>query len=219
MSIETLFVLDASVLAEALGSPDIQEREGERLVDSGSLSEEVLVRQIQAGRHDLIAHLVRTHSNKLFAVILRMVQSYSTAEDILQNTWVRVVRKFHQYDSSRPLKPWLTRIALNCCRDYWRREQLSRFWKRSSHYEKPNGSGIELTEDSLKAVDEQIEIYKALSTLSPKLREVVVLKFYSGFTHDEIADVLRVPAGTIKSRLSYALSALRKYFDDKGEAR
>ncbi len=219
MSIETSFALDASILAEALGSPDIQDREGERLVDSGSLSEEVLTRQIQAGCHDLLAHLVRKHSNNLFAVILRMVQSYSTAEDILQNTWVRVVHKFHQYDSSLPLKPWLTRIALNCCRDYWRREQLNRLWKRSSHYEKPNGSGIELTEDSLKGVDDQIEISKALSTLSPKLREVVVLKFYSGFTHDEIADVLRVPAGTIKSRLSYALSALRKYFDDKGEAR
>lgn len=103
MSVGTYWVLDASILVGALSGPDIWRREGERLVNLRSGKNEALVTQIQAGQQDLMADLVRQHSDRLFAVILRMVQSHSTAEDILQNTWVRVIRKFHQYDPSRPL--------------------------------------------------------------------------------------------------------------------
>lgn len=219
MSVGTYWALDASVLAGALSGPDIWRRKEERLVNLRSGKNEALATQIQAGRQDLMAELVRQHSDRLFAVILRMVQSHSTAEDILQNTWVRVIRKFHQYDPSRPFVPWLTRIALNCCRDFWRRERLRQFLSLSSHSEKPEVLDSKIAPESQKALDQQIEVSKALATLSPKLREVVVLKFYSGLTHDEIAEVLRISAGTVKSRLNYALFNLRKYFDKRGEGK
>ena len=217
MSVGTYWVLDASILAGALNDPDIWRREGERLVNLRSGKNEALVTQIQAGRQDLMADLVRQHSDRLFAVILRMVQSHSTAEDILQNTWVRVIRKFHQYDPSRPFVPWLTQIAINCCRDFWRRERLRQFLSLSSHSEKPEVLDPKIATESQKALGQQIEVSKALANLSPKLREVIVLKFYSDLTHDEIAEVLRLPSGTVKSRLSYALINLRKYFDERGE--
>lgn len=219
MSVGTYWVLDASILAGALSGPDIWRRERERLVNLRSGKNEALVTQIQAGRQDLMADLVRQHSDRLFAVILRMVQSHSTAEDILQNTWVRVIRKFHQYDPSRPFVPWLTQIAINCCRDFWRRERLRRFLSLSSHSEKPEVLDPKIATESQKALDQQIEVSKALANLSPKLREVIVLKFYSDLTHDEIAEVLRISAGTVKSRLNYALFNLRKYFDKKGEGK
>lgn len=217
MSVGTFLAVDALVFAGALSGQDIWRKEGDRLVNSGTLTDEALVRQIQAGRQDLIAELVHQHSDRLFAIIRCMVQSHSTAEDILQNTWVRVIRKFHQYDPSQPFVPWLTQIAINCCRDHWRRERLRQFWRLSSHSEKSKVIDSYLAAESQEAVDEQIEVSKALATLSPKLREVIVLKFYSGFTHDEIAEVLRVPSGTVKSRLSYALFNLRKYFETRGE--
>lgn len=219
MSVGTYWVLDASILAGALSGPDIWRREGERLVNLRSGKNEALVTQIQAGRQDLMADLVRQHSDRLFAVILRMVQSHSTAEDILQNTWVRVIRKFHQYDPSRPFVPWLTQIAINCCRDFWRRERLRQFLSLSSHSEKPEVLDPKIATESQKALGQQIEVSKALANLSPKLREVIVLKFYSDLTHDEIAEVLRISAGTVKSRLNYALFNLRKYFDKKGEGK
>lgn len=219
MSVGTYWVLDASILAGALSGPDIWRREGERLVNLRSGENEALVTQIQAGQQDLMADLVRQHSDRLFAVILRMVQSHSTAEDILQNTWVRVIRKFHQYDPSRPFVPWLTQVAINCCRDFWRRERLRQFLSLSSHSEKPEVLDPKIATESQKALGQQIEISKALANLSPKLREVIVLKFYSDLTHDEIAEVLRISAGTVKSRLNYALFNLRKYFDKKGEGK
>ena len=219
MSVGTYWVLDASALTGALSNPFVRNREGESLVDSRSRSDEALARQIQSGRQDLIAELVSQHSDRLFAIIRRMVQSHTNAEDILQNTWIHVIRKFHQYDPSRPFVPWLTRIALNCCRDHWRRERLRRFLSLSSHSETLEVIDPKLATEPLKAVDEQIEVSKALITLSSKLREVVVLKFYSGLTHDEIAEVLRISAGTVKSRLNYALFNLRKYFDKKGEGK
>lgn len=219
MSVGTYWVLDASILVGALSGPDIWRREGERLVNLRSGENEALVTQIQAGQQDLMADLVRQHSDRLFAVILRMVQSHSTAEDILQNTWVRVIRKFHQYDPSRPFVPWLTQIAINCCRDFWRHERLRQFLSLSSHSEKPEVLDPKIATESQKALGQQIEISKALANLSPKLREVIVLKFYSDLTHDEIAEVLRISAGTVKSRLNYALFNLRKYFDKKGEGK
>lgn len=62
---------------------------------------------------------------------------------------------------------------------------------------------------------EELDISRALSHLSLKLREVVVLKFYSGLTQEEIARVLNVPTGTVKSRLHGALGRLRDYFDER----
>lgn len=215
MSTNTILTLDSSILAAAFcetKAPILAER---KVKDLKSLSEEELARKIQAGRKDLISTLVHQHSDRLFRIILHMVQSHNAAEDILQDTWVRIIRKFHQYNPSRPLSSWLTQIAINRCRDYWRRERLRSLQKR------PDSLDIDktLSPDFHTEVERQVYIKKVLMTLSPKIREVVVLKFYSGLTHDEIAHVLRVPTGTVKSRLHFALNKLREHLDNKGEKR
>lgn len=217
MSVATLKVLNFSVLAGTLSNPDIQKSEEKGLEDLRNLSDEALARQIQAGRRDLLGEFVRKHSDQLFSIIRRMVQPQSTAEDILQDTWIHVVRKFHQFDPSRPIKPWLFRIALNCCRDYWRRERLRNLWKHSVSFRRDGDWNTKHSVNSHKDIEDQIIVSRALSALSPKLREVVVLQFYSGLTHNEIAQVLRVPSGTVKSRLHFALHKLREHFNGKGE--
>ena len=168
-------------------------------------------------QRECVGDLVRQHSHRLFLIILRMVQSYSVAEDILQDTWMKVVRKLHQHDPSLPFSPWLTQIAVNRCRDYWRKKA------------RQGGSGaVDKSQDidtleSEKKRDTQAEIesrdtaQKALMCLSPKLREVVVMKFYSGFTGEEIADILKLPSGTVKSRLNAALDKMRIHLK-RGEA-
>ena len=170
---------------------------------------DTLVTQIQAGHRECIAALVQEHSHRLYFVILRMVQSQSAAEDILQETWILVMRKLHQHDSIRPIAPWLTQIAINCCRSYWRKERLRSFLKPSEFIARHQNLEPKPTGDSPKTWEHRQLAGRALQDLSPKLREVVVLKFYSGLTQDEIAEVLKIPVGTVKSRLNYALNTMR----------
>lgn len=208
--------LDNFLLAAAFGDSKKERSSAERLLtNSEVLSAEALAEKIQAGHKDLIDVLVRRYSNWLYTIILRMVQSHIAAEDILQETWVRIIRKFQKYDSSRPLSSWLAAIAVNQCRDYWRRERIRSFWKRSSSPESSEDPDKIVASYSDKDVEKQIEISDALMNLSHKLRQVVVLKFYSGLTHDEIAQILMVPSGTVKSRLHDALMKLRKYFGEE----
>jgi RNA polymerase sigma factor (sigma-70 family) len=173
--------------------------------------DETIASQISSGRNDLIDILVNRYSDRLFRTILRLIQSHGAAEDILQDTWIKVMRKIHQYDPSRPFSSWLTRIAVNGCRDYWRREQRRRIWKHSSAINKNGDFKLEETfiQDDVEMKENQAMISRALMKISHKLREVVVLKFFNGMTYEEIAQVLGVPAGTVKSRLHYALTKLR----------
>lgn len=170
---------------------------------------ENVARQIQAGHPELFGELVRLHSGSLLLIIRRLIGNRAAADDLLQETWEAVVKKFGTYDCDRPLKPWLTKIAINRCRDHLRRERLRRFWRSVSKRQESAGeqecAGVREPRNSL----ENLEIADAVSALSPKLREVVVLKFYSDLTHDEIAKVLGIPAGTVKSRLFYALTQLK----------
>lgn len=181
--------------------------------DSQIPSDETIAGQISSGRVDQVDLLVNRYSDRLFRIILRLVQSHGVAEDILQDTWIKVMRKIHQYDPSRPFFSWLARIAVNGCRDYWRRELRRRIWKQHTAIHKDGDSRPEetCTQEDLEMRENQELISKALMKISQKLREVVVLKFFNGMTYEEIAQVLDVPAGTVKSRLHYALSKLRSH--------
>lgn len=178
-----------------------------------ALSEETLIVSIKVGRTDLVRELVRRHSDRLLLIILRMVQSRSSAEDILQETWIKFLGSIKRVDPGRPIMPWLTRIALNCCRDHLRKERIRSLWAR--------GEGRRQTLVIIGKGDhqqvgpgfEQVDLDRGLQSLSTKLRAVVVLKFYSGLMISEIADILGIPEGTVKSRLNKALRRLRQFFE------
>jgi RNA polymerase sigma-70 factor (ECF subfamily) len=206
---------NAAVFSAAWGHPNSPSA-AEVVLNHFDFSEdESLARQIQSGRMDLMELLIRRHSDRLFRVILHMVPAHNAAEDILQDTWVRVIRKIHQYNTSFPLLTWLTSIALNQCRDYWRRERLRNFWKRSDTAEGTDGTETIPAPDSNPGIESRMDVSRALAKLPQKFREVVVLKFYSGLTQEEIARVLKVPDGTVKSRLYYALGKLRRCLENK----
>lgn len=165
------------------------------------------VRQIKAGRSDLIELLVRKHSDRLYHIILRMVQSPAAAEDLLQDTWVFVMRNLHKFDTAYPLPPWLTQIAINACRSYLRRERLRGLLKLT----KINSPPSEPASDVPREVEVKKLAQAALKSLSPRLREIVVLKFYSSLTYEEVAEALKIPVGTAKSRLNFALMKMRDF--------
>jgi RNA polymerase sigma-70 factor (ECF subfamily) len=216
---ETITMTLNSFLAYAAGVDIFISYQSKILASKGSQfpTDEVIAYQISSGRIDQVDLLVNRYSDRLFRIILRLTQSYGAAEDILQDTWIKVMRKIHQYDPSRPFFSWLTRIAVNGCRDYWRKERR-RIWKHHSAIHEDGDSNLEETyiQEDFEMQENRVMVSRALMKISQKLREVVVLKFFNGMTYEEIAQVLDIPAGTVKSRLHYALFKLRDHLIFEG---
>jgi RNA polymerase sigma-70 factor (ECF subfamily) len=208
-------VAEGRALSAVLFSPFIRLTMDVRAAAKNRLSSETLAGWNGIGREAFLTSLVHQYSDRLFGIIFRLVQSQNTAEDILQDTWISVIRKYHQYDPSYPLYSWLAGIAVNRCRDHWRRERIRNPWKRPSS----SKESVEIEDlpspDRNAEIESRMDLSRALKKLSPKLREVIVLKYYSDLTFEEIATVLKAPDGTVKSRLHFALNKLRKILERK----
>ena len=168
-----------------------------------------LMLEVGAGSHEALAELIRRHQQPLLNYFARM-GAYLDGEDLVQETFLRVYRYREQYRPAARFKTFLYVLARHVwadrCRKLQRKERLF-FWLRAE---------AEITEQappeaaSSAAMDMQV----LLKRLSPKLREVLVLNIYQGLRYQEIAEVLNVPLGTVKSRLNLALAAMRKLLDE-----
>lgn len=167
-------------------------------------SESEFVVCVQRGDPEGLASLLDLHGESLMRYLLSLVLRRDEAEDIFQETWVRVLRQAHRADPARPFAPWLFRVARNLAFDHlrWRRR-----WNRLVGGEAPadlgEPPGRATTPEILASTD---LARRLLAGLGPKLREVVHLRFWGDCSYEEIAVIAGVPIGTVKSRLNRALT-------------
>jgi RNA polymerase sigma factor (sigma-70 family) len=126
------------------------------------------------------------------------------ADDITQETFIRLMKKFHLYDQSKPIEPWIYRMTVNVTRNMLRKQKILSFVTFGS--EKTN----EEVENTILKNEQQDELWGEINALPQKSKEVIVLHFYAELTLEEVAVSLNIPVGTCKSRLHYALTKLRK---------
>jgi RNA polymerase sigma-70 factor (ECF subfamily) len=132
------------------------------------------------------------------------------AEDLVQETLLHVLRQ-RTYQGDRPFKPWLYMIATNLARDYFKSAAVRRSFREGDSEEALlhlYGSEPSPEEHAL-AVEQSSEVRAALAQLREEDRVVVLLRFYQGFSLQEIAEALHIPLGTVKSRLSVSVHRLR----------
>jgi RNA polymerase sigma-70 factor (ECF subfamily) len=165
----------------------------------GATDEELMV-QLQAGRESALETLVERWRGPLFGFLQRRA-SASDADDLFQETWLRVVRARRRFDPRRRFSTWLFQIANNLCRDRFRRSGAAARGRAALAEAPAAGS----PDPSLR-----IDLARRLSALPERLREVLVLRYYRDLGEGEIAEVLAIPPGTVKSRLHAALRALRE---------
>lgn len=147
------------------------------------------------------------HRDYVFKTAYLLCKSKMLADDILQETFIQVFRKYHTYDSSKPFEPWLYRITVNIAKNMMRKQKWLFFTAESRKEAEFNQE----TPAEKLLQDEMMEAIKSeLDKLSSKSREVIVLHFYTGLTLTEIAETLGIPIGTCKSRLHTALAQLKK---------
>ncbi|HOQ76656.1 MAG TPA: sigma-70 family RNA polymerase sigma factor [Thermoclostridium sp.] len=152
-----------------------------------------------------ITRLVEQYGNDVLRTAFVMLKSRELAEDAYQETFVRVCRYYDSFRGECSEKTWITGIAINVCRD-----MLRSAWKRrvtvtddfSLHTSESN------TEEIIESKDEKEELVRSIMKLPDKYREMIHLYYYQELDIKEISRVLKIPGGTVKSRLFKARSLL-----------
>jgi RNA polymerase sigma-70 factor (ECF subfamily) len=178
-------------------------------------SDEQLMTAVMAGDQVALAALVTRHHAPLLGHLYRLAGGdRPLAEDLVQETLLHVLRQ-RTYRCDRPFKPWLYMIATNLARDYFKSAAVRQRWRESDSEEaflhlydrEPS------PEEQVLAVEQGSEVRAALARLREEDRVVVLLRFYQGFSLQEIAEALHIPLGTVKSRLSAGVHRLRTVLD------
>lgn len=149
--------------------------------------------------------IFKEYSDQIYRTALFLSKSPSLADDITQDTFLQVFRKYHHYDPSKPILPWIYKIALNITRKTLRKQKWSLFTK-----EIPDTEGVNYVEDAVLKNELGDELWKEINNLTLKSKEIIMLHYYSGLKLNEMAAILGIPLGTCKSRLNYALASLEK---------
>lgn len=160
----------------------------------------------------MIDSLIRDHGKRLYGLCMTLCKNSSDADDLYQETWLKVVSNISRYDTSKPFEPWLTRICVNIYRNKLRRSIHSPFFdKFSSNEEK------DTLLENIPAVSraDYSELHAAIQRLPEKLRLVIILYYFQDMDIPSTARILRIPEGTVKSRLNQARKKLKEELPDE----
>jgi RNA polymerase sigma-70 factor (ECF subfamily) len=161
---------------------------------------EIMERRLFEGDLEALRWLVETYQDAMVRLGWRLFRRAPEAQDFAQDVFVRVFEKRRQYNPNRPLQPWLYAVAINLGRERMRKQR-----EFPAGDDLPEGSVKPEAEDQLLREEQKQQVLKALQELQSRYREVLALWFESGLSLAEIAQVLGVPLGTVKSRLSRGL--------------
>jgi RNA polymerase sigma-70 factor (ECF subfamily) len=191
------------------------------------LSDETLMQRFQRGHAPSFRVLVERWSERVFAFSFRHLRDEEGARDVAQETFLRVVRNAASFRAESRFSTWLFTIARNLCVDRQRRQKLRRTMSLDAPlgHDDPNGAtlmdrvaGADPLADR-RADDRRFSdrLERALAALPVEQREVFLLREVEGVKFREIADLLQIPENTVKSRMRYALEALRKHLAEFGD--
>ena len=160
---------------------------------------------LQQRSEKAFSYLYDNYSGALYGIVNAVVTDREIANDVLQNVFVNIWRKIESYDASKGrLFTWMLNIARNAAID----EVRSKGYRDSQKNQSLQGN-VDITGAVTPPVVDDIGLRKVLTKLKGELRLLVDLSYFQGFTHEEIAKVLNIPLGTVKTRIRSALIQLR----------
>ena len=185
------------------------------------LSDQVLLNSYLSGNSQAISTLIERHSRRVRDYIRMMVKDQDVADDLMQETFIKAVRHIDEgrYADSGKFLSWVLRIAHNQVIDFFRQKKSAR-----SVTESEAGYGILGTlrfaennvEDRIVASQIEADVRRLVDELPEEQREVVMLRYFSGLSFQEIADQTEVSINTALGRMRYALINLRKMIKERG---
>lgn len=187
--------------------------------DLAPLSDEALLRRYRdQGRTEDFDALVHRYEHELYRYLVRYLGDKSLAEDIFQNTFLQVHLKRGLYEDSRPVRPWLYSIATHQAVDALRksgRHPTVSLDQRIGEADAGNLVDLLVSDESgplaeLQGQERRDWVRESVARLPETLRQTLILAYHQGLKYREIAEILRIPVGTVKSRLHAALAKLQE---------
>ncbi len=187
-------------------------------------SDEELVREFIEGHQNVFETLFKRYERKVFNLALRMLKDPDSAYDIVQGVFLKAFKHLPRFKGQSSFSTWLYSITMNTCRDALKKAKR---WQTSSLDEclslSANPTQFEPAKIS-QAKEDQKVLIEALGVLPHHLLEVILLREIEGLSYSEIAQVLNIPLGTVRSRLARARMELARYlqkvelnFKDRGQ--
>lgn len=189
--------------------------------------DETLLERLRNGRREMLGPLVRRYERELYGYLHRYLGDAELAADVFQNTFVAVFVKIQQYEPGRPARPWLYAIATNQAIDALRRQK-----RRHERTVDSGGDGANEPSRSIfdllasrdadpaanaEGAELAGQVRGVVDSLPDLLRQAIVLAYFQGLKYQEIADVLEIPLGTVKSRLNAAMTKLAEAWHAKAK--
>lgn len=181
-----------------------------------------LVERVVAGDGDAFRQLVERYQRPVYGLLLRMVRSPALAEDLAQETLIKAYRAIATFDRSRKFSSWLFKIAHNTAIDHLRRRRLATVPIEADDDDRADPLALLAMPDShspearARGRDLAEALQDALMDLRPEYREAVLLRFQQGLPYDEIAEILELPLGTLKTHLHRARKKMASALEAAG---
>ena len=187
-----------------------------------NLTEAQLLERCRAGEVDAFDDLMARHQQRVFNLCLWLLREHDTANDAAQETFIRAFRAIHNFRGDCAFSTWLHRIAVNVAGDSTTKRKrgpltLSDITTDDSPPPEPAAPLRENPLETLARNERQQVVREALNQVSEHHRVVLVLFDIQGYSYEEIAAVLELPIGTVKSRLNRARAALRDKLETRRE--
>jgi RNA polymerase sigma-70 factor (ECF subfamily) len=172
-----------------------------------------IARGLRAHDAEVLDHLIELYQHRLMRYLLFLTGKREVAEDLFQETWMRVLMRGSQYNGKARFDTWLFAIARNLVIDLSRKRTMASLDEMCDTTEE--GRSFEIATDGpsplelFQVREDRAEVAEVLLKLEPNYREVLVLRFHEEMSLEEIAGVTRAPLSTVKSRLYRGLAALK----------
>jgi len=199
----------------------------DRPSDLRDASDQQVVAWARQGHEPAFRELVRRYERPVFSLIFRMVRDRGLAEDLAQETFVKVLNGIRSYRPEFKFSSWIFKIANNAAIDHLRRKNLETLSLDGSPLAATPGeadatalqvgSRGESPLDEVEARELGSAIERAIARLRPEYRACILLRHVEGYSYEEIAGVLELPLGTVKTYIHRARNELRQHLEDRRE--
>ncbi|MGN0583042.1 MAG: RNA polymerase sigma factor [Oscillospiraceae bacterium] len=157
-------------------------------------------------KSELIDQYIEEYSPNLSGLCCSLCSNYADADDLFQETWLKVIKNFGKYDSSKDFEKWLVSICINTYKN------MVRSRKRLIQFDTSEQLDIFLSSipDSDAENEEYKELIEIIGELPEKYKIILALRYFNDYSEKETAKILKIPAGTVKSRLNKAKILIRR---------
>ncbi|HET9964603.1 MAG TPA: sigma-70 family RNA polymerase sigma factor [Rubrobacter sp.] len=182
------------------------------------LADEDLISLVEAADAEAFATLYDRHSGAAFSLAYRMMGERQASEDLTQDAFLKVWRSASSYRAERgSVRTWILSIVHNRGIDQIRSQASRRRTQDKIEASAPRSQPSEAFVETLRN-SQRDQVREALDTLPPEQLKILELAYFSGYTHVEISDLLRLPLGTVKGRMRLGLKKIRDYFESRDAA-